>query len=258
MTSRVVSRVASSMPPVLGGVSILVAWELLIRAFNVEAFLLPAPSNIVVAFGEEWQSIVEASWVTIREVLLGLLLGVVFGVLGAYLVSRSERVSAPLLVVATALNCAPIIALAPISNNWFGVTSLISKAAIAGVMVFFPVFVNCTRGFTNVNALHKDLLDSFSATDSEFVRYVRAPNALPFFFSALRLGASLSVIGAIVAEYFGGPTKALGVYIGHEASLTKFDNAWAGIVVATLTGLTLLGVVSLVEKALMPWAKTGS
>lgn len=258
MTTRVTSRLVGMLPPVVGGLTILVVWELLIRAFDVEAFLLPAPTNIVVAFGEEWSAIFEASWVTIKEVLLGLLLGVVFGVTGAYLVSRSEKISTPLLVVATALNCAPIIALAPISNNWFGVTSLISKAAIAGIMVFFPVFVNCTRGFTNVNALHKDLLDSFSATDGEFVRYVRAPNALPFFFSALRLGASLSVIGAIVAEYFGGPTKALGVYIGHEASLTKFDNAWAGIVVATVTGLTLLGLVSVVERAVMPWTRTGS
>jgi len=257
-TRRLMARSVRTLSPAIAGVIFIVLWEVLILIFDVQKFLLPAPSAIAEAFGSKWSTILQVSWVTIQAVLLGMLLGTGGGILVAYLVSTNESDSGPLLVIATALNCAPIIALAPIANNWFGLTSIISKASIAGLMVFFPVLVNCTRGLMLIQPLHRDVMTSYASSDNELVRYVRIPNALPYLFSALRLGASLSVIGVIVAEYFGGPVKALGVFIGYEAALSRFDSAWAGIIVASAMGLSLLGIVGLIERLTMPSARNSS
>ena len=94
---------------------------------------------------------------------------------------------------------------------------------------------------------------SWAARPREMTRLVQWPNALPHFFSALRLAASLAVIGAIVGEYFGGSTDALGVYIAQAAAITRMDTAWAGIVAASGLGLVLYGAVVMLEKLVMPW-----
>jgi NitT/TauT family transport system permease protein len=82
---------------------------------------------------------------------------------------------------------------------------------------------------------------------------LRLPSATPYLFNAVKLGSTLSIIGVVVAEYFGGPTDALGVYIAHMAALPHFPEAWAGIAVASTLGLCLFGVINLLEHILMPW-----
>lgn len=161
--------------------------------------------------------------------------------------------SGPVLNAAVLINCAPIVALAPIFNNWFGVTSLLSKAGVAAVMVFFPVFVNTTRGLLQIAPLHLEIMESLAARPRQVALLLRLPNALPFVFNALKLGTTLAVIGVIVSEYFGGSTEALGVYIAYQAALPRFDYAWAGILVSGALGLVMFGGVTLLERFLMPW-----
>ena len=120
-------------------------------------------------------------------------------------------------------------------------------------MAFFPIFVNTSRGLQSTPAIQRDAMRSWAARPREMTRLVQWPNALPHFFSALRLAASLAVIGAIVGEYFGGSTDALGVYIAQAAAITRMDTAWAGIVAASGLGLVLYGAVVMLEKLVMPW-----
>ena len=106
--------------------------------------------------------------------------------------------------LAVAAGAVPIIAFAPLMNNWFGVLSPLSKMMMAAVLVFFPVMINVTRGLVQVEPGALELMRSYAASEWTVLRKVRIPNALPFFFTALKLGATLSLIGAIVGEYFGG------------------------------------------------------
>jgi NitT/TauT family transport system permease protein len=154
---------------------------------------------------------------------------------------------------AIAANSVPIIAFAPIMNNWFGITNPASKMAIVAIIVFFPTMINTVRGLTLVDASQLELMQSYAAGQFKILRSLRIPNALPFIFSALRVASSLSVIGAVVSEFFGGPRATLGVYITQEASGFNFTRAWAAILVASIIGITFYVIILLLERRIMPW-----
>ncbi|MGP4109750.1 ABC transporter permease [Streptomyces sp. 4N509B] len=252
---RVRAAAGSAAPALVTGVAVLALWQLLVTVTGVQSFILPSPLAIAEALVEERETILRDARVTLSAVLLGMAMGSAAGLAGALFLARIGRLSAPLLTAAVILNCAPIVALAPIANNWFGVTSILSKASVAGLMVFFPVLVNTTRGLTDVAPLHLELMSALAARPSHTLFLVRLPRALPFFFTGLRLGATASVIGVIVSEYFGGPSEALGVFIANQAALSRFAETWAGILAASLIGLTLFAAVAVCERRLLPWER---
>ena len=127
-----------------------------------------------------------------------------------------------LLPFAIAANSMPIIAFAPIMNNWFGIDNPFSKMAIVTIMIFFPIMINTVRGLISVNSRSLELMRSYAASESEILIKLRIPNALPSLFSGLKVAGALAMIGAIVGEYFGGPRIALGVFITQEAALFRF------------------------------------
>jgi len=138
-------------------------------------------------------------------------------------------------------------------NNWFGSVNPLSKMMIVVTLVFYPIMFNVVRGLTTVDESALDLMHSYGADDRTILFKLRVPNTLPYLFNALKLGATLSVIGTVVAGYFGGQRAALGVWILNQVILFKFPPAWAGILVACLIGISFYIIVSLVERALLPW-----
>lgn len=234
----------------LGGLAL---WEGAVVAFNIEGFLLPKPTEVIVTFFDEAGVVIPAGWFTFREALVGFAVGSVAAISISLLTARWTVVRDGLLPFAIAVNATPIIALAPIFNQWFTVTSIWSKASIVAVIVFFPVMINTTRGLTEVDTGSLELLRSYAAKPSDVLRKVRIPNALPFMFSAMKVGTTLSVIAAIVSEYFGGSRRALGVYISQQAALLHLSEAWAAIIVASAMGIIFYVAVTLIERAVMPW-----
>ena len=154
---------------------------------------------------------------------------------------------------AIAANAVPIIAFAPITNNWFGLLNPISKMSIAAVLCFFPTMVNTLRGLTSVHPSSIELMRSYAGGELAMFRRVRIPSSLPFMFTGLKVAAVLSMIGAIVGEYFGGPTNALGVSILNDSQLFNFPRAWAGILLASAFGIGLYGCVALAEHLTTGW-----
>ena len=124
---------------------------------------------------------------------------------------------------------------------------------MAAVLVFFPVMANVTRGLTQVEPSAIELMRSYAATDTEVLRKVRIPNALPYFFTALKLATTLALIGAIVGEYFGGASLVLGRIIVQSASSLKFDVTWAAILMAAIAGIVFYLIVAAVERLVIPW-----
>jgi NitT/TauT family transport system permease protein len=153
-----------------------------------------------------------------------------------------------------AINAVPIIAFAPIFNAWFNPLSPHSKMAVAAVLCFPPVLVNTIRGLQSASPRQLELMRAYAASDFDVWRRVRVPTALPYIFTALKVASVLAMIGAVVGEYFGGSTDALGVLIRSNAQVSAFDIAWAGILVASLLGLALFAAVAVTERYAVWWS----
>jgi NitT/TauT family transport system permease protein len=167
--------------------------------------------------------------------------------------ARFTVLSEATMPFAIAANSVPIVAFAPIMNNWFGLTNPASKMAIVAIIVFFPAMINTVRGLTLVDKHEMELMHSYAATPLDILLKLRIPNALPYVFSALRVASALAVIGAVVGEFFGGPRATLGVFITQEAAGFDFARAWAAIVMASIIGIGFYLVILAVERLLMPW-----
>lgn len=250
------------LPTILVAVGVLALWEFLVIIFDIQQFLLPKPSVIFSEYMNEVQLLLDpeessllfdATGATFREALGGLLMGCSAGILVALITARWTIISEATMPFAVAANSVPIIAFAPIMNNWFGITNPVSKMAIVSIIVFFPTMINTVRGLTLVDENQLELMHSYAAKPIKIVRDLRVPNALPYIFSALRVASPLSLIGAVVAEFFGGPRATLGVFITQEASAFDFARAWTAIVMASLIGISFYVVVLIAERLVMPW-----
>jgi len=246
-------RFAYNAPAVLVFVGVLGLWELAVRAFGIQQFLLPPPSSIAGAFVEHFDELVTVGRNTLTEAVGGLLIGGVAALVVAFAIARWATASRALLPFAIAANSVPIIAFAPIMNNWFGILSPLSKMMVVAVLVFFPIMINTLRGLTLVDQGSLELMRSYAATELAIFTKVRLPNALPYIFTAFKVSATLSLIGAIVAEYFGGSRSALGQFIITEAAFFRFANAWAAIVVASVVSIAFFLIILAIERVAIPW-----
>jgi NitT/TauT family transport system permease protein len=235
------------LPALLVFVAGLAAWQWLLSPLAGK-FLLPRPSAIATSFWDNRHILWTGGWYTFKEALGGFVLGSGLAIFVALVLARWRRVGNALLPYAIAVNAIPIIAFAPITNAWFGVLNPHSKMAIAAVLCFFPVLVNTLRGLTSVRAESIELMRSYAANQVDVFRRVRIPSALPFIFTGLKVGTVLAMIGAIVGDYFGGSTIALGVQIENSISLFDFPLGWAAIVVASAFGIAFYVAVGLAER----------
>ncbi len=242
-----------NLPALILFVAVLALWEGGVHLLQIERFLLPAPSVIWQAFVNNFDRLVHIGWFTTKEALGGLAIGCSAGILVALATARWTIANETLLPFAIAANSVPIIAFAPILNNWFGVDNPFSKMMIVAVIVFFPMMINTVRGLTLVDPAAVELMRSYAAGELTILRKVRLPNALPYMFNAFKVAATLSMIGAVVSEYFGGNRSALGVFITQEAAQFRFQNSWAAIIIACIVGIALYLVVVTVERFTIPW-----
>jgi NitT/TauT family transport system permease protein len=248
LSRRVGRRALDWAPAAVVLVLALVLWQETIAVFHVKRFLAPQPSAIASTFWDDRDELLRAGWFTFQEALGGFLIGCTVAILVALVLARWRRVGRAVMPYAIAANAVPIIAFAPIMNAWFSPFDKKSKMAIAAVLCFFPVFVNTVRGLTSVRPASIELMRSYAASEVDIFRRVRVPTALPFVFTALKIATVLSMIGAIVGEYFGGALNALGVLISSRSATFAFEEAWAGIGVACGIGIAFYLAVAGVER----------
>jgi NitT/TauT family transport system permease protein len=258
--SRVVGRrLVDWVPALVVIVAIVALWQGLIVWLHVQQFLLPKPTSIASALWTYKHELWSAGWYTFQEALGGFVIGSSVAILVALVLARWRWLALAILPFAVAANAVPIIAFAPITNQWFGGgLTKSSKIAIAAVLCFFPVLVNTLRGLTSVNPRALELMDSYAAGQLEIFRRVRIPTALPFIFTGLKVATVLAMIGAVVGEYFGGALNALGVLILTRARVFQFDEAWAGIFLACVLGLALYIAVAALERLTLRWVPSTS
>ncbi len=223
-------------PPVLFGVAFLAVWEAVVRIFDIQPFLLAAPSAIGTATAERSGDVWDASFATGVNALAGLVAGVMLGVAMSFVMMRFRVLDELVTPLAVALNAIPIIVLVPVFNNMLSPTTEVPRRLMVTLIVFFIVLVNVTKGLRQVSPIHIELLRSYAATPSEVLVKARIPNAVPYLFTALKIAAPLAVITAFVAEYFGGRQNGLAYSITSSINGGK-DVMWAYVIGACALGL---------------------
>jgi NitT/TauT family transport system permease protein len=230
----------------------LLAWKLLTVVTGTPDYILPAPEVVgeralrAIGSGLLWQH----TAVTLSEILLGLAVGASTAVAVGTALGKSvvvERVLSPYIVAAQSV---PILALAPLLDIWFG-GGLLARVLICALIVFFPIAIATMVGIRSADPLLVELFRSLGATPGQITARLEIPSALPVIFGGLRVGVTLAVIGAVVAEW-AGASSGLGVLI-NIANQGLFDTPLMFVALATLAviGITLHGVVVSVEHRLV-------
>jgi len=232
---------------------LVVAWDALIRVFDVPAYVIPTPASVGQALVKERARLVDNAIPTIMESLGGFALGNLVAIATAIAFVHNEALERALYPVAVAVRTLPIVAIAPILVLMLG-NGYAPKVAIAALITFFPTLVNMVEGLESADPQAMELMHVLSASKAEVFRYVRWPSSLPYLFSAMRIASTSSVLGALVAEWIG-TNKGLGYLI----VLTTYDFRtallYAAMVVTSAIALAFFFLVSILEWLLVRWER---
>ena len=240
MLARQDARINSFLIPLVFGVSVLTIWHGLVKGLEVPAVILPSPVDIWGALTGNvptlWADFVQT---VLKSVLPGYVIGCGAAFLTAIAIDRSPFLQRGLLPIGNLAAALPIVGIAPIMVMWFGF-DWHSKAAVVVVMCFFPMLVNTMEGLRSSEAMQRDLMHTYAASYWQTLLKLRLPAAGPFIFNGLKICTTLSLIGAIVAEFFGTPIVGMGFRISTEIGRMALDMVWAEIAVAALAGSAVL------------------
>jgi NitT/TauT family transport system permease protein len=246
-------RTVNILVPLLFGATVFYLWEVAVRGFGVPPVILPSPSAAAARFMASLPTLAaDFNQTFIRGVLIGYAIGCLAGLLVAILAHRFEFLGRGLLPLGNFFSALPLVGIAPIMVMWFGF-DWPSKAAVVALVTFFPMLVNAAAGLSAAGHIERDLMRSYAASHRQSLTKLYLPAALPFIFNALKINATLALIGAIVAEFFGTPTQGIGFRISTEAGRMAIDMVWAEIGLAALAGMAFYGFVALAERATTFW-----
>jgi NitT/TauT family transport system permease protein len=247
-----VRRWSVAGPVLLALVAFVVLWKLVVVLGRYPVFILPPPETVVARFIGAWLdgTIASHAAATLVEIALGFALGAASAVLAGYVLARSrlaERVLSPYIIAAQAT---PILALAPVLVLWFG-PGLTARVVVCGLIVFFPIAVATMVGIRAVDESLLELARSLRATRAQVLTTLEIPAALPSIFGGLRVGVTLAVVGAIVAEW-AGADRGLGVLVNlARGSLFDIPLLFATLLTIALIGIALYLAVVLIERQLV-------
>lgn len=213
--------------------------------------MLPSPYDVVKAFVDNFPVMMKQAAVTLQEACYGLLIGVALAFIVATLMDRFAflyKAIYPILVITQTI---PTIAVAPLLVLWMGF-GMAPKITLVVITTFFPIAVGLLGGFEGADGDAINLMRAMGANRYQIFKYVKLPNAMPSFFSGLKVSASYAVVGAVISEWLGG-FEGLGVYMTRVKKAYAFDKMFAVIVFISVISLLLMGLVNLLERAATPW-----
>jgi len=257
MTVDRLSRLAAVVaPPLLFSVLVTLVWQGAVILFEIQPYLLPGPVDVAHAVGAHLQALLSAAALTAQAALFGFVLSFVVGFLVAVVFSQSRLAERSLYPYAIFLQTVPIVAVAPLIVLWIG-HGLVGVVAVAFIISLFPIIANTTAGLTSVDAELLDLFALNQASRWQVLTKLQVPHAVPAMLTGARISCGLSVIGALVGEFFcgyGTEDRGLGILISMTSAQTKTPYLFASVLFSTLLGLLFFGVVAGVSyKTLARW-----
>jgi putative hydroxymethylpyrimidine transport system permease protein len=239
----------------LGAWELAAQWDWISNALNIEDFLVPAPSDIAKSLWEDRSLLSSNAWVTLKEVLLGFAIAAVAGSGFALLIHLSDTARRSVYPLLVASQTIPIVILAPILVVWFGF-GLTPKLVIVALICFFPITVNMLDGLRSVDPDLTKMLRSLGAGRLQRLWRAEVPTALPYVFSGARVAITVSVIGAVFAEYVGS-SEGLGHLINQAQAQLLTARSFAAVVVLSAMAILLFALVSLLERKIVTWDSRG-
>jgi NitT/TauT family transport system permease protein len=249
-------RVVRRVLPWIVIIALFVLWELAVRAFRIEEFVLPAPSAI---FASAWKwrwPILDNSWQTLMTTAIGFALAVIFGLLGGIAIGSSTLVYDGFYPALIGFNSIPKVAVVPILVIWFGVGTI--PAIITAFLIsFFPILVNVAVGIATLEPELQDVLRALGATRWQVIKKVGLPRAMPYFFASLKVSIAFAFVGSIVAETVAA-NKGIGNLMLVASSRFEVPLAFAGLLVTGVMGIGMYAIATFVERRMTGWATRGA
>jgi NitT/TauT family transport system permease protein len=240
-----------ALPAVIGIAAALGAWEAWVALKDIKPYIVPAPHVVAERLAEDPLMFAREGFKTLQGAMIGFFMGTTVALVLATLMAQSRVLERALFPLAILVKVTPIVAIAPLLTIWFGF-GLMPKIFIAGLIVFFPIMVNALVGFRSVNPNALALLESLAASRSEIFLRLRLPASLPYLFAAFRVSIPMSVIGAVVAEWFSGD-QGLGKVIYVSNNNLEMATAFGGVFTLALIGVGLFLITTVLEKRLLFW-----
>ena len=254
--SSLLSAAGYLLPPTLTLLAVAAAWESWVRVADVPTYIVPAPSVVVRRLLEEIGFFARHGGITLAEAMGGFALGSAVAFTGATAMAHSRLVERSLFPVAVLVKVTPIVAVAPLFVIWFGFGS-IPKVLIAALITFFPVLVNAMTGLRSVNPGALDFFRSLHASGKETFLQLRVPSSLPYLFAAFRIAIPLSVIGAVVGEWFSGD-RGLGSVIIVAHNNLDMPTLFSAILTLAFMGIGLTMLTAHLEKRVLFWHESSA
>jgi NitT/TauT family transport system permease protein len=247
------SRLETQSAAAVLGLWALLFWQLGVTTFGVPRVILPAPQWVLSSLVDRAGTLAQDALQTlVREALAGWLIGCGLGFGVALAIDRHGFLQRGLLPIASMTSAVPLVGVAPIAVMWFGF-GWESKAAVVALMTFFPMLVSTLAGLRAAGKLEAELMQTYGASHRQTLWLLKLPTAVPQMITALKINATLALIGAIVAEFFGSPTVGLGFRISSEAARMNMGLVWAAITVASVAGSAAYAALVLLERRAAFW-----
>ena len=238
--------------PIAVILAILVIWQLACTFEWVPGYMLPSPIDVLRVFPTDSTLLLHHAGATLLEAGLGLVIGVLLGFGSAAIMDAFPVVKNAIYPILVITQTIPPVALAPLLILWFSY-GIVPKVILVVLVAYFPMAVGLLEGFQGVDPDMIRLMKSMNAGRWQIFRHVKFPSAMGEFFSGLRIAVSYSVVGAVIAEWLGG-FVGLGVYMTRVKKSLSYDKMFAVIFLVSAISLLLMGLVSVLQKKLMPWA----
>ncbi|MCL4459460.1 MAG: ABC transporter permease [Chloroflexi bacterium] len=245
------ARLSGGLLSVTGLIAVVVVWQALTMVFDVPQYLLPAPSRIGQSLFNEWDIYQYNLVPTVIEAIGGFIIGNGVAFIMAFAFTRSQTIENTFLPFAVALRSTPIVAITPLITLMLG-RGYVTTITIAAMICFFPTLVNTLKGLRSVNMQALEMMRVLAAGEWDLFWKIRFPTSLPYVFSALRITATASVLGAMVAEWLAAD-RGLGFLILDASFRVRIPLVWGGIVITTTLAVLAFTLVGFIENKVIPW-----
>jgi NitT/TauT family transport system permease protein len=236
-------------------IAMFLVWEIAVRLFRIEQFVLPAPSAVFQSMWQWREPILDNAWQTLMTTVIGFLFAVVFGLLTGVAVGSSTLLYDGFYPALIGFNSIPKVAVVPILVIWFGIGT-VPAVITAFLIAFFPILVNVATGIATVEPELQDVLRALGAKRWQIITKVGLPRSMPYFFASLKVAITVAFVGSIVAE-----TVAANKGIGHlmlvASSRFEVPLAFAGLLVTGVMGIGMYLIASAIEQRMTGWATRG-
>lgn len=246
-------QTARILAPIAGLAAVLALLQLAVAVFHIPKYILPPPSDFLPAIVTDWNQLWPATVVTAEEVVYGFLLGTVFSIPLALVLSSIRPIRDTLYPLIVFFQVIPKIAIAPLMIIWFGAGKM-SVTLLTFALCFFPILINSMAGFSQLDPRRLYITKSMGASRWQTFRYLRVQSALPYMFAGFRVASTLAVTGVIVGQFVGS-AAGLGYLLEASTGILNTALVFADVVVLSILGLVVNYIVVAAEALCMPWQR---